>query len=136
VRLIADDTLVACTLWGEARGETPEGRIAVAEVIRNRMAQHYQSDGTVAGTLMKPHQFSCWSTRDPSRRLMVMLDTEDALVLDCFEAWERALAGSNLVRGALLYANLAVTGGVPPDWGIVHRVATIGNHSFYRPGAA
>jgi N-acetylmuramoyl-L-alanine amidase len=136
MRLVHDETWAAMTIWCEARGEAPEGRLGVAEVIRNRVERRFMSDGTVAGACLWPYQFTCWNTKDPNRRLAAILDTEDPIVLDCFTQWDRALAGSSLVRGGLLYYNPAIVGDVPADWGIVHRVATIGNHAFYRPGAA
>src|SRR3990167_9335451 len=40
-----DDILLACLLWGEARGETPEAQYAVGCVVRNRvLAGRYGGD--------------------------------------------------------------------------------------------
>lgn len=134
MRLIADDVWATLTIWQEARGETHHGRLAVAEVIRNRTAQRYSSDGTIAGTVLRAYQFSGWNTKDPNRGACAMLDYGDPIVADCFLAWREAQEGSNLVRGALLYFARAVV--AEPDW-VAHcdRVATIGRHEFYLPKA-
>ena len=50
--------LVVMTLWKEARGETPLGVQAVAEVIWNR-AKHDKSK--LQEVVLKPKQFSCWN---------------------------------------------------------------------------
>ena len=71
-------SLLALTLWGEARGEPVLGKRAVAWVVRNRMSiaeawlerkgrQHpLFGDGTVAGVVLRPYQFSCWLKGDPT----------------------------------------------------------------------
>jgi spore germination cell wall hydrolase CwlJ-like protein len=64
-----DRDILALTLWGEARGESLVGQIAVAWTIRNRVC-----DGKVkswwgegyAGVCQKPYQFSCWNKSDPN----------------------------------------------------------------------
>ena len=58
------EILGALTVLGEARGETQAGKLAVAHVIRNRMAK---SGRSVADTVLAPWQFSCWNTGDPNR---------------------------------------------------------------------
>lgn len=64
-----DRDVLARTLWGEARGETLAGMVAVAWTIRNRV-----NDGKAkswwgeryAGVCLKPYQFSCWNKNDPN----------------------------------------------------------------------
>ena len=60
------DLVVAMTIWGEARGESVEGKRMVAAVIRNRAAIMSRVTGypvclSVSDVCLKPHQFSCWS---------------------------------------------------------------------------
>ena len=61
--------IFARTLWGEARGETLAGQIAVAWTIRNRVfdgkAKSWWGEG-YAGVCQKPYQFSCWNRNDPN----------------------------------------------------------------------
>lgn len=47
------------TLYGEARGEPIEGRIAVGSVVLNRAKREYRGR-SVADVCLYPLQFSCW----------------------------------------------------------------------------
>ncbi len=134
-RLVSDDTWAILTIWQEARGESFEGKLAVAEVIWNRMRQQYQSDGTVVGTVLKPYQFSGWNTTDKNRLIAAKLDDLDPAVKDCMKAWFDAKAGSNTVRGALLYFNPSLVKDVPTWAGsaVAKKVAEVGRHVFYVP---
>ena len=67
--LVDIDTL-ARTIYGEARGESRQGKIAVACVILNRVKRKKMCGwreingykvATVAATCLKPWQFSCWN---------------------------------------------------------------------------
>jgi spore germination cell wall hydrolase CwlJ-like protein len=64
-----DRDILARTLWGEARGESLAGQIAVAWTIRNRVndgkAKSWWGEG-YAGVCLKPYQFSCWNKNDPN----------------------------------------------------------------------
>jgi spore germination cell wall hydrolase CwlJ-like protein len=64
-----DRDILARTLWGEARGESLTGQIAVAWTIRNRVndgkARSWWGEG-YAGVCQKPYQFSCWNKSDPN----------------------------------------------------------------------
>jgi spore germination cell wall hydrolase CwlJ-like protein len=64
-----DRDILARTLWGEARGESLAGQIAVAWTIRNRVFdgkdRSWWGEG-FAGVCQKPFQFSCWNKNDPN----------------------------------------------------------------------
>ena len=64
-----DRDILARTLWGEARGESLAGQIAVAWTIRNRVNdgkdKSWWGEG-YAGVCKKPYQFSCWNRNDPN----------------------------------------------------------------------
>ena len=64
-----DRDILARTLWGEARGESLAGQVAVAWTIRNRVndgkAKSWWGEG-YAGVCLKPYQFSCWNKGDPN----------------------------------------------------------------------
>ena len=137
MRLITEEALAIVTIMQEAAGEPYEGKLAVAEVIRNRMQQRYSSDGTVAGTVLRPYQFSGWNTADPGRVRNIRADTDQQVVQDCSRAWTEALAGSNLTNNAVLYYNPDPRL-VPktPDWAMPHsaeQVAAVGRHVFFVP---
>jgi N-acetylmuramoyl-L-alanine amidase len=132
MRLVSDEALAALTIWQEAQGEPYQGKVAVGEVIRNRMARLYSSDGTVAGTVAKPWQFSSWNLDSVDRTRLILslrLDDSDAGVNACLGAWRDAVAGSTFANGAVLYANLSVSS---PSWvPNATQAAKIGNHTFF-----
>src|SRR5690349_17588094 len=111
--LITPDALAVCTIWQEARGESYLGKIAVGEVIRNRMGRLYSSDGTVAGTVLRPWQFSGWESNDPNRIKSMQIRDEDPIVKECMQAWTQSKITSH-VRGAVLYCNLKAVQSRPP----------------------
>ena len=59
--------LFARTLYGEARGEGPEGMEAVANVLRNRKEDtNYPSNYT--DVIKQPDQFSVWRNKTPDEK--------------------------------------------------------------------
>lgn len=78
---------IAMTVWGEARGESQEGKLAVAYVICNRMQQERRSALQV---VLRPFQFSFWNTNDPSRWKM-QPSLSDPTWADCYQAAKDAL---------------------------------------------
>lgn len=129
MRLISEDAFGIVTVWAEARGEPAIGQQAVAEVIQRRTRLKYFSDGTVAGTVLRPSQFSCWRSSDPNFPALLRLDDTDHAVLSCSQAWHTAKIGPPVVPDAVLYANLDL---VSPGWVTKTRfVAKVGHHSFF-----
>lgn len=139
MRLISEEALAVVTIMQEAAGESYEGKLAVAEVIRNRMNKKYASDGTVADTVLRPKQFSGWNTSDPGRIRNIRADSESQTVKECIRAWNDAREGSDTVHGAVLYyapATLRKLGIPDPDWALpdsATEVAVVGAHHFFIP---
>jgi hypothetical protein len=56
--------IIAATLWGEARGESKQGQIAIYNILKNRARK---SGGTslkqIAAECLKPYQFSYWNDK-------------------------------------------------------------------------
>lgn len=128
-RLISDEALAICTLWQEARGEAFEGKVAVGEVIRNRMKERHR--WSVAQVVLEPLQFSGWNAKDVNRIFSAMIDDEDPIVIECREAWERS-ATSDLTEGATLYFAPKLA---QPGWAArATFTVEIGAHRFYREG--
>lgn len=128
--LIPATCLAIATIYGEAAGEPYAGKLAVAEVIRNRMKTRHQSDGSVAGTVLKPWQFSLWNT-DGTGRIRACKAGEGSVAgQECRRAWEES-EQSNTVQGALYYFADYIH---PPSWaaGMEH-IRKIGRHLFYKP---
>lgn len=133
MKIITPDSVAIVTIWQEAEGEDYIGKVAIGEVIRNRMEHNYSSDGTVPGTVCKSFQFSSWNDdwRDNARLVASLkLDDTDPVVIDCIRAWNESRT-TRYVNGAVLYCNLTLA---KPVWAIPDDlVATVGKHSFYLP---
>lgn len=151
-----DATLAALCIWDEAAGEQYEGKVAVGRVIRNRMAAHYESDGTVSGTVLAPGQFSgfwysmlagkytrdAWTLAQAAEKAATMLGEAQRQVIftACQKAWQDAAPGSGFVGGpqfekltpqTVLYLNPAILTHLPPWADPAKQVAVIYNHTFY-----
>jgi N-acetylmuramoyl-L-alanine amidase len=123
------EDLAALTIYLEARGESFAGKMAVAAVIRNRMAMKYQSDGTVKGTVLKPKQFQPWNRQLP---LQFLAHFNKRRMKNSLLAWRLVQDGRNVVDGAVLFYNPRIAR--TPRWARVgQKVATIGGHEFYVP---
>ena len=128
MRLISEDALAIVTIWQEARGEPYEGKLAVGEVIRNRMKRNYFSNGSVSGTVLRDYQFSGWNVGDPNRISSIQIDDSDATVRECISSWKES-NNSTFANGAVLYCNLHLA---HPSWAKPEKmVAEIGNHTFF-----
>jgi spore germination cell wall hydrolase CwlJ-like protein len=58
-------SLLQCLIFGEAEGEPVEGKIAVANVVRNRVLSPVTWWGETWKTVcLSPYQFSCFGERD------------------------------------------------------------------------
>ena len=69
-----DRDVLARTIWGEARGESSAGKVAVAWTIRNRVfdgkEKSWWGEG-YAGVCQAPWQFSCWNKTDPNYPFLI-----------------------------------------------------------------
>lgn len=143
------DYLALC-IWDEARGETDAGKRAVAEVVLNRTAQKYSSDGTIRGTVLRPNQFSgFWFDMVDGRYQKVCHDIAAAemraiakfATAKASKAWTACLAAADaaldpehprvLPAGAVLYLNPAIIPHLPAWANPAKALATIGHHTFY-----
>lgn len=128
-----DITIVAKTIYGEARGEPLVGKFAIAHVIKNRAALAHEhphfGDGSPASACLAKWQFSCWN--DPSALQSI---PDDDIKLDMFKSIARSILNGNTAdptHGATYYyANWMPS---PPDWAIGHTpCAVIGKHLFFK----
>lgn len=101
---LTDIQLIAVTLYGEARGEPPEGKRAVAEVILNR-AQKWGK--TIKNVCLAKNQFSCFLTNDPNFPKLLGLaqdfPSDNAALNACLEAAEGAYTGDRTIGDATFY---------------------------------
>lgn len=119
--------ILAQVMLHEAGAQCEEGRIAIVEVILNRMKSEYFSPDSVEGIVYAPGQFS---NVEESMDL-VPSDEDLCLVQDIIIGNKRVLGDMDI----LYFRNTMLTDGFPTstaaDWG-KHRYATfIQDHAFY-----
>lgn len=136
-----DVDVMARTIYGEARGESLDGKIAVAQVILNRAraARDFRArrgrdhplfgDGSPASACKMPWQFSCWNETDPNRSVITRVDLGDRAFRDCFYAALAAVQGheADVTAGATHYH----ADHLSPGWAEGHEYRRIGRHRFY-----
>lgn len=137
-----DILAMARTLWGEARGETREGQIAVAWTIRNRAENpgwwsRKRGDGipddTIEAVCLAPSQYSCWWDGQAKK---VRSQTKESLG-NIYKLAEEILSDKILdnTNGANHYhtiARPAYASKWPPEWTKNKNGVTIGRHIFYK----
>lgn len=120
----AEQLCLAKAIYFEARGESLEGQLAVAEVVLNRAASG-RYPPTICAVVTQPAQFSfIQAGKFPS------LDREDPM-------WRKALAIADIARKGVV-RQIATNvlwyhaDYVAPSWGRrLTRTAQIGTHIFY-----
>jgi spore germination cell wall hydrolase CwlJ-like protein len=129
-----DLVLLGMCVWGEARGESREGKAGVAWVARNR-AEHPRWWGTnLKEVILKPYQFSSFLSRDPnSAKLLHPLTYDSAEVWDeCYLTGCEVMAGAipDPTGGADHYFDVSI---LPPKWATSgQKTLDIGRLHFYR----
>jgi spore germination cell wall hydrolase CwlJ-like protein len=122
----AEKDLITRTIWGEARDQSFNGMVAIAEVVLTRMRAFSCSAEKV---IKAKKQFSCWNPKDPNRQKMLRLNKQSKGYKLAWRAMEAALAGSN---SKALGASHYHTKQVKPKWAAGQKtVAVIGSHHFY-----
>lgn len=90
----SDLYLLSCCIYGEARGETYSGKVAVAAVILNRV-KHKSFPNSISGVIYQPGAFTCVDDGQ------INLGTND----ECTRAAQDALNGWDPSGGAIYYYN-------------------------------
>ncbi len=90
----SDLYLLSCCIYGEARGESYTGKVAVAAVVLNRVKSS-QFPNTISGVIYQKGAFTCVSDGQ------INLGTND----ECTRAAQDALNGWDPSGGALYYFN-------------------------------
>lgn len=130
---VANDLdVLARTIYGEARGESWQGKVAVAYTIVNRAAHPSWWGKDVASVCLKPFQYSCWLASDPNFHLIQTVDLTSHAFRDCYAAaclvYNRTLSDPTL--GSTHYYALSIPS--PPAWAATLKATTvIGGHKFY-----
>lgn len=129
-------TLFAMLLYGEARGETPEGRAAVGNVVLNRvLSGKYPGGQDWRSVMLAPFQFSCFLQNDPNRAKLLEPTKHDSQEVwnSCYAIAATIYGGDgkdNTGRATHYFSTYMIK---PPTWAnsFIHTV-DIGKHRFYR----
>ena len=122
-----DEWMMALCIWREARGEPAKGKIAVGEVIRNRMQAKGRWRSTIVGVITQPKQFSAFNTGDPNTTKFPK--GSGPAWKACCVAARKVMEETDFSRGANHYHTKAVK----PYWSKGKTpVCGIGNHLFYK----
>ena len=114
---------LASAVYFEAQGEPLAGQLAVAQVILNRMKSG-RYPGSVCGVITQPHQFGfvrggAIPVVDASRRAFRTAVAVARVAMS--QAWVTQQAASAMFFNGVRAARVGSV-----------RIATIGNHAFYR----
>jgi spore germination cell wall hydrolase CwlJ-like protein len=132
-----DRDILARTLWGEARGESLAGQIAVAWTIRNRVndgkTKSWWGEG-YAGVCQAKYQFSCWNSNDPN---FVYLSGAKPIPAGQFAQAQKAAdlvmssAEPDPTGGATHYYAIAMK--TAPAWAAkAKQTLKLGGHAFFK----
>ena len=98
-----DAQLMALTIYGEARGESYDGKVSVGTVILERV-DHRDWDGkTIKEVCLKKWQFSCYNENDPNR----------GKLLNIAEQWDEAMATNPVLNECYGIAAGLLNGSIP-----------------------
>lgn len=127
-----DREIAALTIYCEASGEPPEGRIAVAATLFNRL--HARRFGaTIAAVCLARYQYSEWldDKADNANLLRAAgVADSDPVLQDCLEAFDIAAGGKDPTGGATHYYAVSIP---PPAWAATGEFTIqIGHHRFYK----
>ena len=113
--------MLAQVIWGEARGESLTGKIAVANVVMNRVLCRGAWPNTIAGVITAGGQFTGYKSTNPTTGCI----SAARWVLD-YERW--------VIPQDVYFFKSGGTAGV--DWGGHTFYKKIGGHCFYRESYA
>lgn len=120
--------VMARTIFGEARGESFKGQVAVAWVIKNRSVNRGLS---VKDVCYAPKQFSCWNVEDPNREKMLAATFTDSHYLRAFGI--AALVSLGDLKDPTDGADHYHTTAIEPYWAkSMHTTLLEGHHRFLR----
>lgn len=138
---MTDRDWISLTIFGEARGESTAGRLAVASVIKNRRASKRWGQ-TYEAVVTAPKQFSCWNVNDMNFIVLQklrgvidagLLEMTDPILRECYWIADGVLGNSFVPQVGNAMHYFATWLPKPPSWAQTGKyVSTIGAHSFYK----
>ena len=133
---LTDRELLARCIWGEARGEPVEGKLAVANVVLNRKGANAYYGHSIKEVILKRWQFSCFNENDPNLHQILNLSSKDPTLAYCQAIADAVIferqtgIGSDPSGGATHYHTVQ---GKRPAWADkMPFLRQVGSHLFYR----
>ncbi|OQV19648.1 hypothetical protein BV898_06420 [Hypsibius exemplaris] len=123
------------TIYGEARGESKAGQVAVAWVIKNRVDQNksYWGGDSYEGVCMHPRQFECWNKGDIAVKELDAFNQIGAWLPTVFKDHpDLTKKADHFHNPGTDTQNNPATGGKPNWLANVEKTVEIGDHRFYR----
>ncbi len=147
--MVDEVDILARTIYGEARGESIAGKVAVANVVLNRALKarkfkenkiaegsHTFGNGTVSSACLRRLQFSCWNEKDPNYAKVQNVKATDLTFSECITIARLATAGLLVdnTHNSTHYHALSI--GFPSSWKKFEDpdpspAVIIGGHAFY-----
>ena len=124
-----DKAILVETIWGETRGESSLGRMAVVHVILNRkyVENKFFNPKTISEVCLKKYQFSCWLDKFKMRHIK-RDDNFKEIKKDVEKAIEKYEHGVDYSNGALFYYSDIIR---TPKWAREYSLVNkIGLHNF------
>lgn len=116
-----DIYIMAQVVYAESRGETFDGKVAVASVILNRLVSPKFPD-TISGVIYQPNAFSC--VKD--KKINIKPDK------DSFEAVYKAISGTDPTSQSTFFYNPVISTSAWVNRANKKDVLRIGNHIFFK----
>ena len=138
---LSEAQLMALTIYGESRGESREGKIAVGSVILERV-EHREWDGkTLHEVCLMPYQFSCYLPGDPNFHALKLIAENwpvkfmrSQVLQECYQVADGLIRGdiSRTPEIAAAHCCQYKTKKASAAWAKKMKVIlTIGQHEFY-----
>ncbi|WP_299393309.1 cell wall hydrolase [Pelagibius sp.] len=131
-----DVDVLARTVYGEARGEQMQGKLAVAYVIMNRVRADLHGDEKpdwwgegIVGVCLRDRQFSCWNHNDPNRTKLMTVGPDDKAFAECIGA--ALMAIHRLQPDPTDGADHYLASHAWADWAKGRPFVSIGRHRFF-----
>jgi N-acetylmuramoyl-L-alanine amidase len=135
-KALSDQQILALTIYGEARGESTQGRCAVGSVILERVKRGGWFGKTIPTVCLLPFQFSCYLPNDPNYKKLYAIASD----WDYFVGIDNALKECSDIAGALINGRIQPniiathykTLNCAASWaGQMRKVGVIGHHEFF-----
>jgi cell wall hydrolase len=127
-------TILACTVWMEARGDGWEGMEAVANVVLNRARNPRWWGHDIASVCLMPEQFSSWNEGSTQIPLVISAMEEDSLSYKgAVLAVELVMSGKLVDHTQNADSYYAISEKEEPTWATPETFTVqIGSQKFYR----